>query len=83
MIEIITLIVAVVGGMVVWALTGGRIQFGRGKRAGKKEADDKAAREYNEKKKDLDNADIGLGATDLERVKRLHELADRKRGGGN
>jgi len=83
MIEIIGLVVALVGGMAVWALTGGKVQFWRGKWAGKKEADDKAAREYNEKKKELDNADIGLGATDLERVKRLHELADRKRGGGN
>ena len=80
-IEIISLIVAVVGGMAVWALTGGQVQFWRGKRAGKKKADDKAARDYNEKRRELDNADLGHGATDFERIKRLRGVAKRGSGG--
>ena len=71
MIEIITLIVAVVGGMVVWALTGGRIQFGRGRRAGKKEADDDAMRDAFEREeagRDALDAGRASGRKPSERV---------------
>ena len=82
-IEIIIAVIAFVGGLAVYALTGARIQFGRGKRAGKKEADDKAARDYNEKRRELDNADLGHGATDFERIRRLLGLAKRGSGSGD
>jgi len=49
-------------------------------------AADKRAQEaqgYAEKRKEIDNADLGIGATDAERIKRLHDIADRQRGGGS
>jgi len=49
LIEIIIAVIAFVGGLAVYALTGARIQFGRGKRAGKKEANDDAMRDAFER----------------------------------
>jgi hypothetical protein len=41
------------------------------------------ARNYIAKRKEIDNADIGIGASDAGRIKRLHDIANRERGGGN
>ena len=51
----------------------------RGKQAGEdaRAADD--ARAYQETRKDIDNADLGIGATDQQRIDRLREIADRRR----
>jgi len=70
-IEIISLIVAVVGGMAVWALTGGQVQFWRGKRAGKKEANDDAMRDAFEREeagRDALDAGRASGRKPSERV---------------
>ena len=49
-------------------------------------AADKRAQEaqgYAEKRREIDDEDLGIGATDAGRIKRLHDIADRQRGGGN
>jgi Flp pilus assembly protein TadB len=53
-------------------------QRGAGKR---QERADRAARDatdYRNTRKEIDNADLGHGATDAERVKRLREIADKR-----
>ena len=50
--------------------------FLAGKSRGKANADTDRAKEYREARKDVDNADLGLGATDDERVKRLRQIAN-------
>ena len=47
------------------------------------QAENDASKDYMNKRKEIDNADLGIGATDAERIKRLHDIADRQRGGGN
>ena len=47
------------------------------------EAQNDEARRYIDKRKELDNADIGIGATDAARIERLRAIADRDRGGGD
>ena len=47
------------------------------------QAENAEARAYINKRQEIDNADLGQGATDLERIKRLHDIADRQRGGGD
>ena len=47
------------------------------------QAENAEARSYIDKRKEIDNADLGIGANDAGRVKRLHDIADRQRGGGN
>jgi membrane protein implicated in regulation of membrane protease activity len=37
------------------------------------------AQAYNETRKEIDNADLGIGATDQQRIDRLREIADRRR----
>ena len=46
-------------------------------------AADKRAQGYAEKRREIDDEDLGIGATDAGRIKRLHDIADRQRGGGN
>lgn len=50
----------------------------RGRASGREQERDRAARDYRETRKEIDNADIGHGATDRERVDRLREIADRR-----
>ena len=38
------------------------------------------ARDYRETRKEIDNADLGHGATDQQRIDRLREIADRRGG---
>lgn len=46
-------------------------------------AENAEAQNYINTRKEIDNADLGIGATDDGRIKRLHNIADRKRGGGS
>ena len=46
-------------------------------------AADKRAQGYAEKRREIDDEDLGIGATDAGRIKRLHDIADRQRGGGS
>jgi hypothetical protein len=50
--------------------------FIAGRSAARAGAERDAANEYREMRKEIDNADLGLGASDSERIKRLRELAD-------
>lgn len=50
----------------------------RGRASGREQERDRAARDYRETRKDIDDADLGLGATDRQRVDRLREIADRR-----
>lgn len=52
-------------------------------RGGKRERDRqerRQARDYRETRKEIDNADLGIGSTDEHRIDRLHDIA-RRRGG--
>ena len=46
---------------------------------GKQSVKDQQTREYADERKRQDEVDIGLGASDADRIKRLHDIA---RGGG-
>ena len=47
------------------------------------QAENAEARNYTKTRKEIDNADLGIGATDAGRIERLHDIADRKRSGGD
>ena len=47
------------------------------------QAENAEARSYIAKRKEIDNEDLGIGANDAGRIKRLYDIADRRRGGGN
>jgi len=47
------------------------------------EAENTHTREYATKRKELDNEDLGIGASDADRIERLHDIADRRSGGGD
>ena len=47
------------------------------------QAENAEARNYINTRKEIDNADLGIGATDAGRIERLHDIANRKRGGGD
>ena len=47
------------------------------------EAENDEARRYIDKRKELDNADLGIGGTDAGRIELLRAIADRNRGGGD
>ena len=47
------------------------------------QAENAEARNYINTRKEIDNADLGIGATDAGRIERLHDIADRQRGGGD
>jgi hypothetical protein len=47
------------------------------------QAENAEARNYIAKRKEIDNEDLGIGANDAGRIKRLHDIADRQRGGGD
>jgi len=82
----LTEIIAGIVGLIALAIgaVGGQM-FGRmrGKREGRKDAENDASKDYITKRKEIDNEDLGIGATDAGRIKRLHDIADRQRGGGN
>ena len=47
------------------------------------QAENDEARRYVSKRKEIDNADLGIGGTDAGRIERLRAIADRNRGGGD
>jgi hypothetical protein len=47
------------------------------------QAENDASKDYMNKRREIDDEDLGIGATDAGRIKRLHDIADRKRGGNN
>ena len=47
------------------------------------QAENAEARNYINTRKEIDNADLGIGASDAGRIKQLHDIADRKRSGGD
>ena len=47
------------------------------------QAENAEARNYINTRKEIDNADLGIGATDAGRIERLHDIANRKRSGGD
>jgi hypothetical protein len=51
------------------------VAYGKGRQAEKADG----ARAYRETRKEIDNADLGIGASDSERIDRLREIADRRR----
>lgn len=55
----------------------------RGRKDASDGAEKRAADEYIKTRREIDNEDLGIGATDDGRIKRLHDIADRKRGGGS
>lgn len=46
--------------------------------AGQKASAKRSAREYRRSRIEIDEIDIGVGSTDNERIKRLHEIASGK-----
>jgi uncharacterized membrane protein YccC len=52
--------------------------YGKGRQTEKAKRDADAAAAYRETRKDIDNADLGIGATDQQRIDRLREIADRR-----
>ena len=54
------------------------VAYGKGRKAEKAKRDADAAAAYRETRKEIDNADLGLGASDSERVRRLRQIADRR-----
>ena len=47
------------------------------------EAENTNARDYAVKRQEIDNEDLGIGASDADRIKRLHIIADGERSGGD
>ena len=47
------------------------------------EAENTNARDYAAKRREIDNADLGIGASDADRIKRLRTIADGERSGGD
>lgn len=51
--------------------------YARGKHNGEVKASREVMERYAKQRKAADNADTGVGASDLERIKRLREFADK------
>ena len=47
------------------------------------DAENTHARDYAARRKEIDNEDLGVGASDADRIKRLHTIADGERSGGD
>jgi len=47
------------------------------------EAENTNARDYAAKRQEIDNEDLGIGASDADRIKRLRTIADGERSGGD
>jgi len=73
---------AIIGGVALAVLA-----WVTGRQQGKRTAQDKRAaadaKAYRDKRKEIDNADLGHGATDAERIKRLQSIADRAGAGSD
>lgn len=76
MMEAILALIAAIGGAFV-------LGRWRGGRKAKQDRAQRDARDYRDTRKEIDNADLGHGATDDERVERLREIAERRSGKRN
>ena len=47
------------------------------------EAENTHARDYAARRKEIDNEDLGIGASDADRIERLHIIADGDRSSGD
>ena len=54
------------------------VAYGKGRQAEKAKRDADAAAAYRETRKEIDNADLGIGSTYQQRIKRLRQIADRR-----
>lgn len=63
-------------GAAILAAVGFSYVKGRGDGKASGAAADAAA--YRETRKEIDNADLGIGATDRQRIERLRDIADRR-----
>ena len=72
----------ILGGVVALVVA---LVFGRytGSRDADRKRDAQDARDYIAERKRQDEIDVGHGATDADRIKRLHEIANRNGAGKN
>ena len=83
MLDLLNIITGPLGGLlagivaVAGAVLLGRRQGARGERERRAGQD---AQDYRDTRKEIDNADLGHGATDSERIDRLREIAGRRGG---
>ena len=78
MLEMLALILGGLGATVVavWAA------WQRGKSAGRNEEAHRKVSDYLKERKRIDETDLGLGATDADRIGRLRGIAKRRGGAG-
>ena len=78
MLEMVALILGGIGATVVavWAA------WQRGRATGKKEEAHRKVTDYLRERKRIDETDLGLGATDADRIGRLRDIAKRRGGTG-
>lgn len=62
-------------GAIIGLLVSVGVAFLAGNTASRAKAERDAAKEYRDTRKEIDDADLGLGASDSERIKRLRELS--------
>jgi len=63
--------------LVVWGF------YTKGGKDTRDEREEKDKRDYDEKTDEIEKLDLGHGATDAERIKRLQSIADRAGGGSD
>lgn len=78
MLETVALILGGIGAAVVavWAA------WQRGRATGKREEAHRKVSDYLKERKRIDEVDLGVGATDGDRVERLRDIAKRRGGAG-
>lgn len=78
MLEVLAMILGGIGAAIVavWAA------WRRGKAAGKNEEAHRKVTDYLRERKYIDETDLGLGATDFQRVERLRGIAKQRGGAG-
>ena len=76
MLDLIGTLLAVIGAGVLAYWTGTR----KGRKQGEEAVKDKLRKDAADARERIEDADLGGGATDRERIQRLREFADRGRG---
>jgi hypothetical protein len=67
----------------VGALVGGILAASwRGASRERQRQERRHARDYQDKRREIDNADLGIGASDDQRIERLREIAQRRGSAG-
>ena len=67
------------GVMALLAVVGGA--WIKGRQSAKRDRAAKDAKDYRDERKDIDDEVSGIGGADADRVKQLHDIADRRGGG--